>query len=395
MALKVLENNIPKDWLKLSLGDVADITNGKTNSQDAVSGGIYPLFDRSVSIKNSDKFLFDKTAIILPGEGSEFIPRYFSGKFDLHQRAYAIFANEDKVHASYLYYFLLAKRAVFAQTAVGSTVKSLRLPIIKAVQVNIPPISEQKIIAEILSSTDYEIQKVEKIIFETEKLKHGLLAELFTKGVGHNKLKKTKLGEIPNEWEVGPLGSFLTEKPSYGIGAAAVDYSKDLPTYIRITDISEDGQFLYKNKKSVDSKESGNYLLQDGDLLFARTGASVGKTYLYDPRDGELVFAGFLIRVKVNTKKILPKYLSYFVQTSTYWNWVHVMSARSGQPGINGNEYSSMPIAIPSLQEQEKVIQILSSVDTKISLNRQLKEKLNQLEKGLMSDLLSGKVRTI
>ncbi|MFH1192608.1 MAG: restriction endonuclease subunit S [bacterium] len=96
------QKTIPEGWQKLHLGDVADITNGKTNSQDAVADGEYPLFDRSVSIKKSNKFLFDGEAIILPGEGAEFIPRYFNGKFDLHQRAYAIFAREEKLYSAYL-----------------------------------------------------------------------------------------------------------------------------------------------------------------------------------------------------------------------------------------------------------------------------------------------------
>ena len=143
------KQDIPRGWQRVKLGDVSDVTNGKTNSQDAVAHGEYPLFDRSVAIKRSNKYLFDKTAVILPGEGAEFVPRFYSGKFDLHQRVYAIFPG-DIVYPPYLFQYLYANRAVFAQNAVGSTVKSLRLPIIQAVDVLLPPISEQKKIAEIL-----------------------------------------------------------------------------------------------------------------------------------------------------------------------------------------------------------------------------------------------------
>src|SRR3989344_9626083 len=151
------KQNIPKGWQRVKLGDVSDVTNGKTNSQDAVADGEYPLFDRSVSIKRSNKYLFDKTAVILPGEGAEFVPRFYRGKFDLHQRAYAIFPN-SMVYPQYLFQYLHANRAVFAQNAVGSTVKSLRLPIIKAADVLLPPLAEQKKVAEILSAVDEEIQ---------------------------------------------------------------------------------------------------------------------------------------------------------------------------------------------------------------------------------------------
>ena len=112
-----------------------------------------------------------------------------------------------------------------------------------------------------------------------------------------------------------------------------------MPTYIRITDISEEGYFSPTEKVGVNNKQSEEYYLEDGDVVFARTGASVGKSYLYDKNDGELVFAGFLIKISPNNSLLSSKYLAQFAKTNIYWTWVNVMSMRSGQPGINGNEY--------------------------------------------------------
>lgn len=145
--------------------------------------------------------------------------------------------------------------------------------------------------------------------------------------------KRTEVGVIPEEWEITTLGKCLASRPSYGINAPAVPYSDRLPVYVRITDISEEGRFSPDKKVSVKSELSGNYYLDDGDIVFARTGASVGKSYRYDPKDGPLVYAGFLIRIRPDTQKLLPAFAAAYVTTGNYWRWVRLMSMRSGQPG--------------------------------------------------------------
>ena len=199
--MNTAHKTIPTGWQRVKLGDISDITNGKTNSQDATTGGAYPLFDRSVAVKGSDKYLFDGTAIILPGEGADFVPRYYSGKFDLHQRAYAIFPNSS-AYPPYLFQYLYANRGILVQNAVGSTVKSLRLPIIQGVDILLPLLVEQKKIAEILGAVDGEIQKTDEIIAATEKLKMGLTQQLFTRGIGHTEFLNTRLGTMPQKWQL-------------------------------------------------------------------------------------------------------------------------------------------------------------------------------------------------
>ena len=115
---------------------------------------------------------------------------------------------------------------------------------------------------------------------------------------------KKRLPCFSGEWEVKKLGDCLIKNPDYGINAPAVPYYDNLPVYIRITDISENGRFLPEKKVSVNHTQSTSYLLETDDLVLARTGASTGKSYLYNPQDGELVFAGFLIRVKANPQKL-------------------------------------------------------------------------------------------
>ena len=127
--------------------------------------------------------------------------------------------------------------------------------------------------------------------------------------------------------------------------------------------------------------------------MFARTGASTGKTYLYNRKDGEMVFAGFLIRTKVNSKKLNPAYLFYHTRTAAYWNWVVLMSTRSGQPGINGTEYAQMPLLLPPIEEQNAIAEILTDMDNEIAALEQKRAKYQLLKQGMMQELLTGKKR--
>lgn len=204
--------------------------------------------------------------------------------------------------------------------------------------------------------------------------------------------KNTEVGVIPEDWEVKKVGECLLRNPDYGINAAAVPYNENLPVYLRITDITGDGNYSKKNLVSVDNISSSSYFLQKGDLVFARTGASVGKTYLYNPKDGKLVFAGFLIRVRANEEMLLPNYLKYFTQSKQYWDWIAANSMRTGQPGINGNEYKELQIPLPPTKaEQSAIATALNDADALIQKLEQLIAKKRLIKQGAMQELLKPK----
>ncbi len=146
----------------ISLTDVSSITTGSSNTVDAKNKGDYPFYDRSQIIKRSNKYLFDTEAVIVPGEGMDFIPRYVSGKFDLHQRAYAVIPNQ-RVDGKYLYYAMLNNRKHFSQVATGSTVKSLRLKSFELMEISYYDKEYQIKISNILSSFDRQIRCLKQI----------------------------------------------------------------------------------------------------------------------------------------------------------------------------------------------------------------------------------------
>lgn len=205
--------------------------------------------------------------------------------------------------------------------------------------------------------------------------------------------KKTELGWIPGDWEVKRLGECVRTAPSYGMNAPAVKFNEKLPVYLRITDISDDGRFIAETKVSVNHLAYKEFYLEVNDIVFARTGASTGKTYLYTPFDGLLVYAGFLIKFSINPEILNPVFLKYFTFTNSYWNWVKIMSSRSGQPGINAQEYQLIKIPLPPLPEQKKIAKILSTWDEAIEKLNSYIEAKKKLKKALMQRLLTGKQR--
>ena len=164
------------------MGDIATITNGNSNVQDAITeakDGLYPFFDRSEDIKYLPTFLFDKKAIIYPGEGADFMPRYFKGKFALHQRCYAIFDFNEIINAQFLYFYLKTKNSYFIRNAVGSTVPSLRLDTFQKLKVVIPSKEIQHSVSLCLSSMEQKCNAEKKILHELLKQKQYLLRQMF------------------------------------------------------------------------------------------------------------------------------------------------------------------------------------------------------------------------
>ena len=165
------------------------------------------------------------------------------------------------------------------------------------------------------------------------------------------------------------------------MNAAAKNYD-GLNKYIRITDIDEaSSTYTDKNIVSPDGVLTDNYLVNNRDILLARTGASTGKSYLYKKSDGKLYYAGFLIRANVTTHD--PYFVFSQLHTHRYWRWVSIMSARSGQPGINSQEYSSFPIYTTSIEEESKIAKLLSLLDERIATQNKIIEKIQTLIKGI------------
>lgn len=151
--------------------------------------------------------------------------------------------------------------------------------------------------------------------------------------------------------------------PQYGANAAAVAQTGNRPRYIRITDINENGRLFSNGTVEAELKDDSKFILKEGDLLFARSGNTVGKTYHYKETDGPCTFAGYLIRFRMNLKLMDSRFAFYFTQSSFYKLWVASKRRVAGQPNINGTEYSSLHFPMPPITEQRRIVEILDQAD--------------------------------
>lgn len=187
-------------------------------------------------------------------------------------------------------------------------------------------------------------------------------------------------------FSVATLGELSLGDGKYGIAASAVDYDAELPAYLRITDINDDGTLNWNDRKSVDDPAARKYMLSEGDIVFARTGNSTGRNYYYDPRDGTFAFAGFLIRFSLDDRKVNPRYIKYYAQSKAYWSWVASFNTGSTRDNINAKTYAQMPIPLPDRPTQDSIVTLCDSISNKIRLNTKLNGYLAEIADALFTD---------
>ena len=188
-------------------------------------------------------------------------------------------------------------------------------------------------------------------------------------------------------WEQRKFGE-MASSFEYGLNAAAKEYDGE-NKYIRITDIDDNTrEFVSDSLTSpdIDLTDAEKYKLSAGDILFARTGASVGKSYIYRDNDGLVYYAGFLIRASIN-----DEYDAEFVFQNTltdkYKKYITVTSQRSGQPGVNAQEYSEYKIQVPKKEEQIKIGKYFRNIDKLITLHQRKYDKLVNVKKSMLEKM--------
>ena len=258
--------------------------------------------------------------------------------------------------------------------------KKINLGEIGETALSLPTLPEQKKIAAFLGAVDAKIAALRDRVAGLDRYKRGLMQALFSQTLRFT----SEDGSPFPDWEEKRLEE-LASNPSYGMNAAAVEYDGQ-HKYVRITDIDEETRTFSTDKlTSPSGLIEEKYRLRTGDIVFARTGASTGKSYLYNEKDGEMYFAGFLIRFRITHAD--PRLIFYQTLTQRFAKWVLIMSMRSGQPGINADEYSSFKILLPHPDEQAKIAEALSAIDAKIAAVAGQLERMQDFKKGLLQQM--------
>lgn len=291
--------------------------------------------------------------------------------------------RKDLLDRKYLTYYLRSNHFLgFAKVAVAG-VKMPRIIMSKfwKHRIPLPPLSEQRRIVEILDQAD----ALRKKRAEADAKAARILPALFYKMFGDPATN-------PRNWDTKPLGKVCIEKPQYGANASASEWKKGMPRYVRITDIKEDGNLQKNSVVTLNLEDWEPYRLKPGDILFARSGNTVGKTYLYRENDGTCAFAGYLIRFQVNPELVIPRYLFALTQTNYYKNWVEARKRVAGQPNINGKEYSNLQIPCPPISRQRMFTRIAESLVSDINTLSDSKEHFDRLFENIVHRAFSGKL---
>ena len=404
---------IPKDWNIVKLSNIArDIYYGITAKAVENNTGLRML--RTTDIKDYNvkwntlpfckitekrgdlrRFLLQKDDLIIARAGTTGISVLVDKKLDnVIFGSYLIKVKLcEKVFPKFMHYFCQSRfywNHIISSQA-GSTLKNISLPVLKSLNVPLPPLEEQKVIAYVLSTVDEAIQKTNEIIEKTERLKKGLMQELLTKGIGHKEFKDTEIGRIPKEWNIVRLGKAL-ELCQYGLSIPMKNEGKY--PIIRMDEIV-DGYVSPKISKFVDLDEKTfkTFRLEKGDILFNRTNAYelVGRTGIF-LLDGDYVFASYLIRLRPKPNMFDSHFLNYYLIFINK-KLKRLATKAVHQANINATNLRKVKIPRPSLNEQRKIVKILLAVDKKLKMERAEKQRLEKIKQALMDLLLTGKVR--
>ncbi len=273
----------------------------------------------------------------------------------------------------------------FAMRVEGGSVTNLYFEKLKNIDVSFPSIPEQEKIAAYFENFDHLITLHQRKCDEVKSLKKYMLQKMFPQN--EQKVPEIRFKGFTEAWEQRKLGD-IASSFEYGLNAAAKEYDGE-NKYIRITDIDDNThKFLTDNLTSPDIDLTGadNYKLTEGDILFARTGASVGKTYIYRNSDGLVYYAGFLIRARIK-EEYDAEFVFQNTLTDRYNKYIAVTSQRSGQPGVNAQEYAEFEINVPKKEEQTKIGTYFRNIDHLITLHQQKCEELKKIKKFMLQKM--------
>ena len=270
---------------------------------------------------------------------------------------------------------------------VQSTQKNVNKGIVEQFKIPLPPFPEQRKIAHVLSTVQKAIEQQDKLIRTTTELKKTLMQKLFTEGTRGEPQKETEIGLVPESWDVVNLIA-VCEKPQYGFTDSASKEGN--AQFLRITDITEFG-VKWNEVPYCNCPDYKKYKLKNGDIVFARIGATTGKSYLIK-NPPKSVYASYLIRVRCRDE-ILPEFLITYFETEQYWSQINARKGDNLKGGVNGSILSKLFTPKPSLGDQEKMASTFMILDKKIAFSLSKKQTLTDLFKTLLYELMTGQRR--
>lgn len=410
-----MSNSIPEDWSIAPIGDICNIAIGGTPSRsipdywdstrtvgspwvsirDLNKPWIYETSEwiTDAGIKNSNVKLVRKGTVIMSFKLS--VGRVaFAGRDLYTNEAIAAFLpKRNNVYSDQFLYQGLQHWNLLEN--IDQAVKGVTLNKEKINQIDtvLPPLPEQQKIAAILSSVDDVIEKTRAQIDKLKDLKTGMMQELLTKGIGHTEFKDSPVGRIPVSWEVCTLGD-LTKDSAFGPRFSS-DFYSETGNFgcIRTTDMDENWDIDYSTVPLalLNFNEFQSHILRDGDLLVTRSG-TCGVVDVFQEQPVPMVAAAFLIRFRL-LDSVNPWFVRSVMMSTSTQESIQMLASGGVQKNLSGTNLKTLPLPLPSKEEQDEIVHCINSVSKKITLIEEKKDRLTSLKKALMQDLLTGKVR--
>lgn len=317
---------------------------------------------------------------------------------------FVIRIRPQNVNSKFLYYYLNSTSYYNFLKSLQQTSTGLRnLPKKKLLKLNIPlpPFSEQKAIAQVLSTVDETIQKTNEIIAKTERLKKGLMQELLTKGIGHKEFKDTKIGRLPKEWKIVRLEEVAEKtKNSFVDGPFGSDLKRNnfvdygIPV-IQLHNIGE-GFFITNELKYITEKKYTELIRHEtrpDDVIITKLGDPVAQACVVPNIFEKYMIVADCVRLRVNKEIANPYFIQYVINSKIVRLQATARAKGTTRKRINLSEIRKLLIPLPHISEQQKIVDILSTVDKKIDIERKREKRLRQIKKALMNLLLTGEIR--
>ena len=367
---------LPGGWTFDRFKDVAMLRNERTGEasevedylelEDLESGTGCVLNRRNTMDVVSDVTRFKKGDVLF-GKLRPYLEKYYVAEFDGKCTGEILAFRPERIESRFLFYCLASSWFIERCNllAYGAKMPRVNWPT-QLAQFNLPlpPLPEQQRIAAYLDAScaaiDAAVAAKRRQLETLDSLRKETVTRAITRGLKPSTQTKPSgedwLGEIPAHWSAPCLKRLLREPLTYGLNEAAELEERDLPRYLRITDFDDDGNLREDTFRSLPREIAREALLEPSDVLFARSGATVGKTFMFRNYDGEACFAGYLIRARTLLWKLDPLFLYLFTKSTAYESWKNLIFTRATIQNISAAKYNYLAIPLPPLDEQYAIV---------------------------------------
>lgn len=321
-----------------------------------------------------------------------------------------ITVNQSRFNSKYVLYAMMSRQftdQIWIEASQKSAQPGFNVDDLVLFQIAIPKtLEEQTAIANYLDRKTAEIDELiadkKRLLELYEEEKTAIINQAVTKGINPDAPMKDSgiewLGEIPEHWEVKRLKYVISQKLMYGANESAEEEIRENPRYIRITDFGNDGKLKDDTFKSLPFEKAKDYLLADGDILFARSGATVGKTFQFKNHEGLACFAGYLIKARPNPEVLESDFLYYFTKSGAYENWKSSIFNQATIQNIGADKYAFLELPLPpNIQQQQSIVRHIETecarIDAKKAKTEKLIELLQEYRQALISEVVTGKIK--